>query len=824
MSKVNTSIVIGYGAFGLQALRRLLAGAASRGALTWEAPEGAEDPGRRHLRDLGLIWVPEISGLEEREIREEVGGGASFEMMQDLYRQILTVPAGPGLGAALAETVDAEARQLLKASRRSLRSESRPLMLNVIVLAQPSSARVVGALNDILAPAMDRLSEYVNLTRSLEGSDLLNFLQLLDFADYWSGTPQALEMRRAMQRAVDHWQSRIAEGRPGFGRIYLTDSHTRDGVRDGQQRQDEMGLFLELLLFESGDPGLESLFRRQRDILSPLGSFGIRLIERSSGLLSRLAAARFAEEWIPFLDSDTSQQPEDGLGPLREQIAPFLGDSLQGLLAAEDLKKEIDASFQQLEGELQAIPVDLPDWSQQVRRRCKEGADKIRNDLYRLSGERLSQIRRESLEPFPKRLQDAVSQALGSSARPASLASVLQELESAADQIQSNLPRPPDEKAEPPPDEPAPDQDWQALKEAQAQYHRFRASQVDAARHRSRWPLLLALILAVAISPLAPQAIAAWEGHSNHILRSLHEWLSSPIILLPLLSLAFFGIAFLAVPSSILKRVQFGLRFFTDKERGRLSAALRQLLAPGGPVRSPVDEMISRRVEDFSYSVRGSVGSELQRVIRRLRERRREMLWLRQQLREFLRMHGIDSQQESPGFELSRQDQSGVRHSLERLQDLSRILAYNPPQRDRFRSTQSEFSPFEGWQEQYCETFLHPIDFLDRLSLIYQERVTEREEGQLSQGQEEWLSRLVEFISKSGRFDVGFIWAAAEGHTVRANYCVMPPAWSRLQGVRAALEGQAFTEARRFAGEDPDRAYLLRVQLAIPPEHLLEGE
>ncbi|MEE8583336.1 MAG: hypothetical protein V3T83_00630, partial [Acidobacteriota bacterium] len=778
----TTSIVIGYGAYGREVLRRLLVSSAGRGVLSWEEAEGGQDPALRRLRGWGLVWVPDLPGLGGSSQDTESLGSGVFGVLDDLYRQIDELAPGPRMGEALTEVLDTQARSLLRASSRTARSEDAPLMLNVILVAQPTRPEVVGALNDLISGGMERLASYPNLQRPQEGGDLLNFIQLLDFDHFWAEGQPARNLRRAVRLSVNGWQKRSQEGRPGYGRIYLADSYTSEGVRDARHRLDELVLFLELLLFETRQAGLEVLYRRQRDLLSPLAGFGVRAVEQNTELLSRLAAARFAQAWLHYLAEEQPQDtPSAGLSQLRDLLAPYRSEALPELLAEEELRQQVETDFDALGQELTEIPLDLPEWGSQLRRRCREGIGAIQDELFQRSGARLIDIRQSTLEPFPEKLGQAVTSALQHASEPATLAQVIHELEQAAQEVQPSQPPP----MPPPPREEDPV--WEELDAYQARFRDFKSTQVAPQMHRRRWPLLISMLFAASLTPLMARAIAHWKDSGNYLLEAFYGWLSPPYVMLPLLLLLSFLVAFLAVPPLLRQRTRRGLRFFSDSERGRGAALIRQLLAPGNPLRAPLDAALERRVYDFSYSVRGFVAGEVERTLQSLRQRRREMLWLRGQLSEYSRIHATEPASGQPGPGRSAEMGPAVLQ-LESATDLERILDYNPPRRQRFRSTQSQVLLFEDWQQRFSRSFLYPLQFLDGpLSKIYRERSRqEQQESEGHQAGDQRRNRMASSIERQCRFDVGFHWPAGEKVPEENRYALLPPEWARQAEVEGA--------------------------------------
>src|SRR6185312_13897741 len=299
----RATVLVGYGAFGLDVLRRLLASTAHRGILAWEEPRGGAAPSERSLQDLALLWVPDRTGFAGQGVDDEdAREGSSFEMMRDLYRQIQQVEERETPETDFAAAISAAAEKLLSATTRAGRRDALPLGLDVIVLARPTLPEVVGSLDRMLTRGMERLANNSNLERGVQGAEVLSFLAILDFENYWDRSEQGRRVREAVHNSVEQWRKRRQGGRPAFGRVYLVDGRTSDGIRDERHRMDEISLFLELLLFEGQRSGeLQRLYHSQGSIESPVATFGVRLIERSAGLLSRLAAARFGIGWLAYL-------------------------------------------------------------------------------------------------------------------------------------------------------------------------------------------------------------------------------------------------------------------------------------------------------------------------------------------------------------------------------------------------------------------------------------------------------------------------------------------------------------------------------------------
>ena len=270
----RATILVGFGAFGLDVLRRLLASTAPRGVLRWEEPRGGGGPSERHLQGLGLLWLPDPLATADEFERMDARAGSALEMMRDLYRQIREVGSDSGHDG-LAQALVQSAETLLSAAGRAGRDDALPLGLDVIVLARPTSREVIGTLDRMLLPGMEMLANNANLHRAVQGTEALNFLAVFDFENYWDRSEKARTVRKALHASVDFWQRRRSADKSAFGRLYLVDDRTDDGIREPSHRIDEISLFLEFLLFEGlRDGELRRLYQAAGAHESAVATFG----------------------------------------------------------------------------------------------------------------------------------------------------------------------------------------------------------------------------------------------------------------------------------------------------------------------------------------------------------------------------------------------------------------------------------------------------------------------------------------------------------------------------------------------------------------------
>ncbi|HET9767834.1 MAG TPA: hypothetical protein VFS60_13345 [Thermoanaerobaculia bacterium] len=814
------TILVGYGAFGLGVLRRLLGSAAPRGILAWEEPRAGAAASERSLQDLALVWVPDPMRIAGQQVDDEdASEGSSFEMMRDLYRQIHQVEERDDPESDFAAAVSSIAEKLLSATTRAGRRNALPLGLDVIVLARPTTPQVVGSLDRMLLRGVEALANNANLQRGVQSAEALTFIGIFDFENYWDRGEAGRPVRQAVHNSIERWGNRRRGGKPSFGRFYLVDGRTDDGIRDELHRVDEITLFLELLLFEgqrSGD--LQRLYRAQAVAESPLATFGVRLMERSAGLLSRLAASRFGIGWLAYAAGTESAGSDGQRQALRQRLAAYGPPTLERFLQREPLARLIDEQLAALERELMALPLGLADWPQRARARYEAVASELEEQLAAAARARMAQINGDLLTRMPEDLRAAVDAALRDDREPVPLGAVVAEIDDAV----AELGRAPALAA------PTPgvvEALWGRVAALAGDYRRYQRDRVDVDGLR-RWWWPLAAALAAGLTPLVTELLGdVPRPDPTHFLTGkaydLLQKVDDPVVV-SLSLLVFLGwLGSTLLQRRIAGRTERARRFYLDPERGRFVDRLREGLEPGGPLRAQLDYALDRLLLDMSASVRGEISRELGRLAARLRERRREMVWLREQLREFLRLHGLDEQR--PGIDRALRDGSGIRHAVERSGEFERMLARNPPVVGRFRSTPETAVAFDSWQQRYNGTFLQPIAFLDRLSVLYQDPL-QQELARAGAGPEHERreAEFSDFLAYHRAWSLAFPWKRQEGLPPGRAFCLLPRTWRTLPAVLPALGDIGIPREMVLDGGDAGRAYLLRLQAGVALECLLE--
>ncbi len=828
----RATLIIGYGAFGREVLERLLASAAPRGVLEWQAPGAGAGANERALRDLALLHVPDRINAEAESTETGARTGAqtgAAGLLGDLYRQIRVLEARGSAEEDLADAAVAVAEQLLSATARAGRDDALPLGLDVIVLARPDAPEVLGILDRMLAAAMDALANNANLVRAVHGAQALNFVEILDFENYWDVEGQRI--RRAIASSLEQWQRRRAAGRPVFGRVYLVDGRTADGIRGSRHRTDEISLFLELLLFEGQRGGeLQSLWQPVGLEESPLATFGIRLVERSAGLLSRLAAARFAVDWLEYLAGEKSPEGEPTGLELDQRLAPYRAADLDRQLGGDALRVLLAGRMRDLEEELLAAWLSVPEEPEPVLARYQEAARAITAELAAEGGARMDEIHRQRLAGLREDLDDGIGDDLHHDRRPVPLGAVIRRLEQVAAALDREPPIEPAAAGEEAaaaatgasgPAEPL-ERARRRLAELAERYLRFRRRLAAPRELRQWWPLW-SIALAAGLAPILGVLLAEIpppEGTEYLLVQAyaVLQWLLHPVAFGLFLFVGFWGLGDRLFQRRIDRLRKRAEAFFLDPRRGRFADRLRAELGAEGSLGAPLRGELDHLLDDMTLAVRSEVHRELGQALVRLTERRREMLWLRDELRDFLTLHGIDvgGGGRHP-LDRQRRDGTGIRVAVERGADLERMLERNPPIPERFRSTQADLRPFDGWRRRYSDAFLYPLPFLDRLSRLYNPSALD-EAGALADPAGDFL----EFLDRSGAFDLAFGWKAQEGLPADRSYCLLPAAWQRLPGVLARLADLRITEDRVVAGPDSARAYLLRVRSGVARECLEE--
>ena len=798
------TLLIGYGAYGLEVLRRLLFSTVLRGVLSWQENQGAA-VNDRHISDLGLLYIKD-SFADEAD-NQNMPTEASLEMMQDLYRQIELVESSP---EDLLNAVDKMANRLLDAALINMNNNSPlPLGLDVIVIVQPTSSVIVGHLDLLLKPALRAIANNHNLKQGVQSSNRLNCIQILDFNNYWEQSDDASLLRKAMHNSVSSWQLERNQARASFERFYFVDGKNANGMQAEQQRIDEITLFLEFLLFEEQRLGeLQQLYQAQSNE-SPIATFGIRLAERSSELVSRLRAALFGIDWLDYLGKkeilDINSEPRE----LRDKLAPYDFEKLENELGDEDLQIQLNDHFRELEQEI--VQLRLGDtWATELRQQYEKSVQELENQLTQKVHKQVKDITEERLASLSNDLKQGIEADLHNNRYPVTLGAVIHEIETTKNRLGR-----PQETTETAIVSSANEAN-QVLKSANktyAKYDFFRQQRLKIDSFKKLWLPIFAALLSTGLTPWIMDVLAGLEKPDTldtylTIAYNASQTINHPVIIFLVLFILFFLLNKPLFYNSILFRLQRAENFWQQDKRGRLIGYVRHLFKPNQILRKPSEEFLKRLLSDMASTIRSEVRHNLDRIENILRKRASEMVWLRGQLRHFLNLHGIrvDAADTLP------HKSTNIRYPIG--QQVTDYQNNQPPTEDQFRSAQSMVNPFKGWNEAYSKTFLYPINFIDDLKehLPAQQAMTEAD----------ITKEFIKFIKQRGRFHPAFLFHAQTGVQPQQHYCILPQSWTRLQQIQTELSDIGIAGNHLIHQESDDsRAYLLCLQTGIDSDCLI---
>jgi hypothetical protein len=800
----HPTILIGYGAYGLRVLQSFLASAAARGALVWDQQASVGALNERRLYALSLLWVPDTFPFPEQQVPADLLGNSGYELMDDLYSQVQEVTGSADeIKFKLAEMADEEKKRLLDAKRRK---EANVAGLDVIVIAQPTREEIVGALRDLIEPVMVRLGAdpSFNTVQEGAGDTLLNFIEMLDFDEYWS--PRMEPVRYALQLALREHDEGFSAGRPTVGRVYLFDGTTAGGHhRSAEERLEEVVLFLELLLLEGlrDSTDTRSLYRRERMSISPVGTVGVRVVERSSGLLRRLAAAAFARGWLAHIGSPGKAQ--NTRSPFAGLVDPFRGDQLAGTIGEGALLTATSRETARVTDALLAISPEETDWGVRLQKEAEKQTEAAILRLSRQSGTQSAQLAHGILKDFRENLDRTITAAMQDGAQQLTLGSVIDEL----GQLENEFGKAVMESEPDATPEPANDKVFDDAARMQREYNMYRARQVQTAQLATRWWPRAAILFAVALTPMILRGVADM-GYED----ACPIW-AQVLLCALLLGGVFWLFGSRMIQPQLERAARRAREFYTDKERGRLAERVRR--AAGSPsVGGRIESHARLLVFGLKQYVWGAVAGELQRARAMLTRRQEEVKWLQDQVNEFLISYQVDANREVPVFEAGR-NTGNVRYSLETDEDLASVAQSVPRKADRFRELVASNRLFESWPQPYCDTFLHPVPFLDRLSERFQDRLELDEAESRRRAQ-----KIAHFLENQAHVPVGFHWLAASGLPIPEKGSLFPVIWNSLPGVHLALTTAGFGR-RVVETPNTERLYLFESLLGVPNELLVRS-
>lgn len=807
----RATVLIGWGDFGREVLRRLLVTAALRDLLRWEVEGDDALVGERRLGGLQLLSVRD-GGTDA----EGAGGAPLFddtdlEVLRDVEAQIRDLGTS---GDAIAAEVEGAARRLLASPPGAREDADRLPGLDLVVVAHLRDRQTLGRFDAVMAAVFAALEKVGPLQRGLPSVGSMAAISVLDVDNYWHSSPDAGNLRHALAEKVGRWEADRHRGRMAFGRVYLSGEMARDTVRSPRVRGDEISLFLELLLFEGRRcDGLQRLFEPLPAQEPSVGTFGIRLFERNQALLRQLAAARFASGWLRYLAGDGAPDEERPSPSLAERLAAVSPPQLDALLGWEQVRTGLAGELQELEAELAAIPPERQDWSALVAACCQRRAERWRRRVDECAGRAAERLSAE-LAALPEALDAAITAALCDGHRPLPLGAVLADLVRLREAVKVTAPA---VAARAPVDA----DPGRALEDLSRRYRRRREERPTTTQLRGLLAAL-ALLASVGGGPFVRWALEDLPapGAMTHpavagLLRAAKVAALPPAAssLVLLLACCFF---FVLVGPAVRRRIERGDRRFDDPRQGRMIDALRATLREGGATYETMAAAAERGRRDLEVEAAGAVGVAMERAIRRLEELRRELLWLSEQLDRLLGLYGLDGDGMADDAELTGRDRTGIRRRAERAGDVAAILRPHPPEPALYRHLQAESRTFAGWRQPHRSAFLRPLEFLRVLSQRFQDDTD-------GSGGERERHELLAFLAHRNGPGLAFDWRQREGVPPADRLALLPTRWARLAGVRSGLLAAEVDPGRTIETADGARVYLITLQLGLRPALLEES-
>ena len=759
---LHPTLIIGYGTYGQSVMHRFLSTTSARGVLPWEEPSTGGQHGR--INKLAMVVINSVT--EDSSPAWESG------LLEELHRQIQVLTA-PQLDD-LTKTINSSVSELLTLDRDTNQEVLR-LGLDVFILLRPTGpAEMTKMMQDL--QALLPLYQHPMLKATGEGARLLNLVLVLDVDGFSRAEQRSLHgaIRFTLQRAEDAYQ----RGGIGFARVYLVDADTPEGNRRKEDREDELSLLLEFILYEGhrDDPTLRRLIQRPSDIEPPILTFGFRVIERSSHLLSRLAAAAFGMEWMNYLCR------ESGVREAVPELDVLRAEGIIERVGIADLNQIMQERIEGMRTELLQLS-HQHGWAHQILRVWERYSPKEMSSWAmmrrkHLREQRIGKLHLQLCEQIDRLLREHPSW---------TFKDVIVQLDRLIAELRSPIPIPPDL-----------DRPGSGRFDAMEQDYRSFLHEQIRRESLSQWWNRLVGVLGCGAAPLVGAALEQIYGQGV-----------IPGAVPGLLTMAgMAGAVYMTGARWADLQIERARAFYTHPVQGRLSALIRQECDEGGVLAAPLYRMSEQVCTELANNLRAQAARDLEQMKARLEQRCREAEWLRLRLLDFLKQNGID--QESRMMTVRS---SSIRYSLDQERDVAELLnRQRLPCLDAFRQLQKD-EPLTEWKQNYCNLFLNPLAFLDKHAKAYPVHRA------LQPDHLEQSRQIAASIGRFTRLHVGFKWGA-EAQALVERFAIFPTAWHGDPEISHALRGIGIQDTAWRSSHNGERCYLLVIAGPVAPAAL----
>ena len=830
----RANLIIGFGSFGLNVLHNLINALAPRGVLQWET-----QPGIGQARKLSNISFLHLINSEENQ-NNQANRADQNGMMRDLYQQIETVNSN---NEALAASKAKDAvNRMLKSSNFDINPDQ-TIGLDVFIIAQPKSKEYIGILDQNLRYIMKELDNVIPLQRGA-GSRAIQYLEILDFDEYWSSSKTATDLRETLVSSMTTWERRRERNLTRISRCFLSDSYS-SSYREEHTRIEEIVLFIEIVLFENvRSKELQNLFQTPNLSESLVATFGVRSLERGVAKMRQSAAAKFAHEWLEHL---FNHKNEDNLitnsktYQLLSNLDYFDNKNPSSLLSTEEFDQLIDEEIKQIRENLLNIKFENhygEDWPQAVIDEYRTLKDNLDQKISNLSQHKMLQARNEALTDLDSKLNAAIDDDLNDDNNPLTNKSMIDLVNKAVENLK---------------DKPVPESNpnilslfQKRLKSIYKLYRKTSSNLIDLTGLRIWWPLY-SFLLAIFVSPILHLFIAKQyntlpqQWQTDPLITWLNQINHEFIWSLPL------SIIFWLLFGGYIQRL-FKLRldqFYLEDWhpiQGRAASAIKEFTAESGQLRIQLISEKERQLNELRAIMRAELSHEVGKKLKKLQERHREAMWLKHQLHSFTHSHeldqkaningsrrsnGINGSNGSNGFnsrdhqnKLAGNSSTGVRSTLSNLEEAKEIENQFQHQMDFYVQMHRDLKPLHCWNQDYPEDFVKPLEFVNRLAdtckdpldIEREQLVHLRDTQQKGPLESQWFNGLKNFIQKNSNQFLAF--RVGANAPAPKKYALFPRQWAVAE-ITNALEKIDIDKTNQFSQENTEFAYLLTVQTGI---------